>query len=82
MSFGTKPKRDHDLRKLLNALPGYLKAAIVEEVSARFPDFDKQLSNAAKAFVTWRYFYESEENKERKNYVVMPFAKNTNATST
>lgn len=64
MSFGKQPKRGHDLKKLLDALPADLKSGIVDEVSGKFPDFDKQLLDAANAFVKWRYFYESEEHIE------------------
>ncbi|WP_169792251.1 HEPN domain-containing protein [Pseudohongiella spirulinae] len=61
---GTRPKKEHNLRLLLNALPPAIKAAIVDEVKAKYPDFQSQIANAEKAFVTWRYFYESEEHIE------------------
>ena len=60
-SFGTNPKRGHNLRRLLDALPANIRSEIIDEVTSSYPDFDVQLANAEKAFVTWRYFYESEE---------------------
>lgn len=57
---GAEPGREHNLSHLLSELPAHIRLAIVGEVSAAYTDFDAQLSNAEKAFVQWRYFYESK----------------------
>ena len=58
---GLGPGREHNLRKLLNMLPSPTKATIISDVSATYPDFEDQLTNAEGAFVRWRYFYESRD---------------------
>jgi len=42
-------------------LPPSNRAKIVAEVSATYPNFEDQLTNAEGAFVRWRYFYESKD---------------------
>ncbi len=58
---GFDPGREHNLRKLLDRVPLSIRAKIVSEVSATYPDFEEQLTNAEVAFVRWRYFYESKD---------------------
>lgn len=61
LDSGIRPKREHNLERLLNALPKAIQLAIVEEVSVAYPDFACQLANAAEAFVQWRYFYDARQ---------------------
>ncbi len=63
-SFGVEQQREHNLRKLLNALPANVRSEIVADVTFSYPDYEVQLSNAERAFVVWRYFYESKEQIE------------------
>jgi hypothetical protein len=60
-ALGSNPGREHNLSNLLDALPSAMKATIIAEVTAAYPDFCTQLANAENAFVRWRYFYESKE---------------------
>jgi hypothetical protein len=62
--YGIGFGREHDLSKLLKLLPVAERDAIIAETSRSFSDFDAQLAKAAKAFVEWRYIYESKEPKE------------------
>lgn len=59
---GIEPQREHDLSILLKKLPTDIYAQIKAETLKSYPDFDAQLENAKKAFVNWRYFYETEND--------------------
>lgn len=53
--FGKK----HELIDLLDLLPTDDRAWIRSEVQKEYPDMDQHLAKANRAFVDWRYFYES-----------------------
>jgi len=56
--------REHNLRVLLNLASPQDRDAIVTSTRLRFVDFDAELDKAARAFVDWRYIYESQAPKE------------------
>jgi hypothetical protein len=72
-------KNGHDLKALLAALPAAESAAIVERLQEQFPDWPGQLDRASKAFVDWRYVYESEGPREVNIYFVGALASAVNA---
>lgn len=57
-------KSGHNLTKLLEALPDKEKSVIIERLQEQHWDWAEQLEQASRAFVDWRYIYESKEPKE------------------
>jgi len=53
------PKNMHDLGELFKKVPDGLRAVIAKELKKSLPEVEENLEKNAKAFVKWRYSYES-----------------------
>jgi HEPN domain-containing protein len=67
--------KEHNLASLLDKLPADDRQAIVARTAEKFPDFDAQLVNAARAFVDWRYIYEAKEEMRINFFFVAALAR-------